>query len=400
MARVNVEERAFKQFEKAARVLGWDPRLFAGAMLWLWNVSQEKRIVEARADDICRWAEVEGEEQQRAFIAALVKYELLRPVIENQAEIAPDEPYHICGNGDQIAWTSKNAENAKKGGEATRERWRRLREQQQRDQFFGNGAPPPNETGEVGDEGEPPACPWPPGDAEGEPTGLPPACDRPGDEDEGGPIGLAPLGIRPSAGQGRQPKRAPMQGSSMQGKAKQINAEKEIRDSGFQFANEGRGQADRPSLPDLEPSAQGQGLALLPSPGSSGDVPRGTSKTKKPKLPLGAIPEFQDSAALVDLLQQVTQTTQRAWLEMFVESPEDMKWLRGTLLNVCVWREANPGKGAKPGGARFPSWLTTWLKKDYDRRPQRGSPARARTRAESIDQAHQDLIDRIERGEV
>lgn len=73
MARVEIEERAFSdpRLKKLCRKLRWSPREAIGALVILWHDSQDQDLVEASADDIDTWLDLEGDEAERVREALL-----------------------------------------------------------------------------------------------------------------------------------------------------------------------------------------------------------------------------------------------------------------------------------------------------------------------------------------
>lgn len=112
MARVNVEEGAWKKFYKVANYMDWDVRIACGAVVGVWHESQEKVRLTATALELARW----GNEHEDAdkFVAALVDAEVVRPV---------GDEFEIVGNADEIASQMKFRERSKKGGAATKAKW-------------------------------------------------------------------------------------------------------------------------------------------------------------------------------------------------------------------------------------------------------------------------------------
>ena len=112
MARVNVEEGAWKKFYKVANYMDWDVRIACGAVIGVWHESQEKVRLTASALELARW----GNEHEDAdkFVAALVDAEVVRPV---------DDEFEIVGNENEIASQMKFRARSKKGGEATKAKW-------------------------------------------------------------------------------------------------------------------------------------------------------------------------------------------------------------------------------------------------------------------------------------
>lgn len=116
MARVNVEETAWKKFYQVAEFMKWDVRIASGSILGLWHESQEKTKVVGTRTEICRWSRVFDSDEQDRYIEALLDAELIR-ALEHEPE------YEIAGNADEISSLMKFKQRAKKGGEATKAKW-------------------------------------------------------------------------------------------------------------------------------------------------------------------------------------------------------------------------------------------------------------------------------------
>lgn len=122
MARVNIEERCFGDVRlfNLARRMGWDVAKTIGVMVFLWHDSQEMIQTECSVEDLLTYARVVPTEESQKFISALNASKYISRV--------GDDLYKIHGNAHQIDERVKKLTTAHKGGNATKERWRKLTE--------------------------------------------------------------------------------------------------------------------------------------------------------------------------------------------------------------------------------------------------------------------------------
>lgn len=124
MARVNVEEGAFgdARLTRLERLMGWDHRTALGCLVLLWHESQEGLRDHGTAAEIASWCwALPNETDALVRALAAVGY-----IVERK-----DGTFTIQGNSKQIEWRVAQIEKSRKGAEATRARWERLKAQGQ-----------------------------------------------------------------------------------------------------------------------------------------------------------------------------------------------------------------------------------------------------------------------------
>lgn len=117
MARVNVEEEAWKPIYRVAELLKLKPQLVAGHLLYLWHESQDLLRTDGTFDELVEWlciGDLDQTEQAR-WIGTLVRARLL--------DEEKDGRFVIRGNEDQIEGRISRLKTSSKGGEATKKKW-------------------------------------------------------------------------------------------------------------------------------------------------------------------------------------------------------------------------------------------------------------------------------------
>lgn len=99
--------------------------------------------------------------------------------------------------------------------------------------------------------------------------------------------------------------------------------------------------------------------SALPT-GKTGKTGKTGARDTRPKVSKGAIPEFATHPLIEDRLKDVTQETQRGWIEHY----QDVEWIRACLMD-CVLHFQAKGEETKSWGLRF----LNWLKSPYNKRP-------------------------------
>lgn len=79
---------------------------------------------------------------------------------------------------------------------------------------------------------------------------------------------------------------------------------------------------------------------------------------ERKRSPVGAIEVFQGKEPLEEILKDVTQSVQRAWLAAY----PDAEWVKREILKALVWIEANPRKKSKS----FARFMGNWLSKGWE----------------------------------
>lgn len=100
----------------------WDLKVAVGAVVSLWHESQEKTRLSAEPIEICRWSRVTDQDEKPRYIEALVEAELIRPMAKGPSWDQGE--YEIAGNEDECLRIVKLKQRAKKGGEATKRKWK------------------------------------------------------------------------------------------------------------------------------------------------------------------------------------------------------------------------------------------------------------------------------------
>lgn len=120
MARVNVEESAWRRISKLASIIGCSDREALGTCVSLWGESQDILKTHGTRDEIIDWAHLFGmsDADQDLWIDALLK---ARIISEDE-----NETFEIRGNRTQIEGIVKSTTAKAKGGAATKARWEKL----------------------------------------------------------------------------------------------------------------------------------------------------------------------------------------------------------------------------------------------------------------------------------
>lgn len=125
--RVTVEDRLFgeRRLHRLAQIMGWPVRSALGALVYLWHESQALGISHATADEIEDWCWYNNDcDEPGILLDALIKTGFVSCLAEK-----PDL-YYIHGNMEVIQrideFKHSQADKAKKGGEATKEKWHQL----------------------------------------------------------------------------------------------------------------------------------------------------------------------------------------------------------------------------------------------------------------------------------
>lgn len=117
MARINVDSECFSdtRFVRLARALGMhDPDLARMKCIRVWHECTIRGRAELTRDDVDLAAGVDG------FATAMVDADLARN--------RPNERIYVNGTSGRIEWFQSKKRAAKKGGEATRELWKKANE--------------------------------------------------------------------------------------------------------------------------------------------------------------------------------------------------------------------------------------------------------------------------------
>lgn len=125
MARVNVEEWAFGdvRIHRASKILKVEGALILGRMNYVWHDSQEMLRVSGTRDEILIWTRMDIGPEADRFFDALVAVGYLTKIESGKLS----GQYEIRGNKTQIASRITNIERGKKGGRATQQKWKRIK---------------------------------------------------------------------------------------------------------------------------------------------------------------------------------------------------------------------------------------------------------------------------------
>lgn len=117
--RVNIETTAFNRAKRLGRKLGLSRAAALGHLAFLWHWSQDELAVEAGAEDIVNWFDEDSEidADPNEIIKALVECRFISETVELGTFV-------IHGNDKHVESLKKLRQRAKKGGEATKAKWR------------------------------------------------------------------------------------------------------------------------------------------------------------------------------------------------------------------------------------------------------------------------------------
>lgn len=143
MARVNIEDYAFgeRRLQRLAQLLAWDMRTTLGCLAYLWHESQEKLRTHATAAELAEWCWASSLEEGERIVSALVTTGYIS---------REGDHYKIHGNETQIENRVTAMSKAAKGGQATKEKWERIKAEKARAAAAAEtpkaSSPPPSET--------------------------------------------------------------------------------------------------------------------------------------------------------------------------------------------------------------------------------------------------------------
>ena len=124
MARVNLEERSFSdpRIDEIADLMEWPTPFALGVLSFIWHASQELLKPRATKRQIKLWTKLPKDMAEK-FFRYLIEVEL---ITELEADL-----FEIHGSEEQIETRLRALDRAKKGGEANRLRWAKIKQQRE-----------------------------------------------------------------------------------------------------------------------------------------------------------------------------------------------------------------------------------------------------------------------------
>lgn len=334
---LNLRETAWRRCDKLARKMNWDAAFALGTVVLVLRDSQELKKAHATGQEICWWAEVEDQDAQR-FLDAMVWAGLLSPVSPGVFE--------IIGNQEELD-RKEEAEQLRqlraiKGGEANRERWRKIKAGELPDpRSTQSGVEKPNHSEE----------------APHSTRGAYELDESLGELQAPGRLSLGSLGeLEEAWGSLGELNGMEWNGKELNGKEEE-KKEGAVTNKNGSAANAARRADDLPNF-DAEPFPEADDEVLL----DAALMGLESSQTKpKPKVKAkGPVFDLCTPQLLAEAMLNVEQKTQELWLAQY-EGHED--WMRRTLMDAYGWVLRNTHKAPK---SRWGDFYSRWLKKDFE----------------------------------
>lgn len=129
MAWTNVKDEALPRFAKLGRILGIDETAAAGRVMYLWRNSQNVLAEAGTREQLIDWLLLEGEDAATVdrWLSALERVPFISKDV-NCVDLSL-QTWRIHGNDTEIDNIVQQRSKSAKGGDATREKWKRIREE-------------------------------------------------------------------------------------------------------------------------------------------------------------------------------------------------------------------------------------------------------------------------------